>query len=136
MTTTIHHNFHSNNGASKYDVLLEATNGEGYTARLLAWPHIIVQAATRESALQQIRALLLQRLAKVEIVTLEIQPAELEHSWLPFAGDWANDPWLEDFKADVARYRREVDAIHAPWLLETEESNNQFTPTEKELVAA
>lgn len=136
MTNTIHNNFHSNNRASKYDVLLEATNGEGYTARLLAWPDTIVQAATRESALQQIRALLLQRLAKAEIVTLEIQPAELEHSWLPFAGDWADDPWLEDFKADVARYRREVDAIHAPWLLEAEESDSQVAPTVKEMVAA
>jgi predicted RNase H-like HicB family nuclease len=124
MTNTIHNNFHSNNSASKYDVLLEATNGEGYTARLLAWPDTIVQAATRESALQQIRALLLQRLTKAEIVTLEIQPAELEHSW------------LEDFKADVARYRREVDAIHAPWLLEAEESDSQVAPTGKEMVAA
>ena len=127
---------HTNNGTQKYEVLIEQTNGNGYTARLLAWPDDLVQAPTRETVLQQIRAVLLQRLVKSEIVTLEITPTELEHSWLPFAGDWANDPWMEDFKADIEQYRREVDAIHAPWLLEPEECAAQEEPTDKEAMAA
>ncbi|MCE7981389.1 MAG: type II toxin-antitoxin system HicB family antitoxin [Caldilinea sp. CFX5] len=123
----------NNTGTLKYDVMIEQTNGKGYTARLLAWPETVVEAPTRERALQQMRVLLLERLAKVEIVTLEIQPNEIGHSWAPFAGDWADNPYIEEFRAEIERYRREVDAIHAPWLLE-EETTEQPSQVEGEVV--
>ena len=111
-------------GPLKYDVLLEQTKGNGYTARLLAWPDTVVEAPTREKALQQMRILLLDRLAKAEIVTLEIQPTEIGHSWAPFAGMWADDPSFEEFQREIQRYRREVDEQWAPWLLEPEATTN------------
>jgi len=126
----------SNTGTLKYEVMVEQTNGNGYTARLLAWPEMVVEAPTREKALQQMRVLLLERLAKVEIVTLEIQPSEIGHSWAPFAGDWADNPYMEEFRAEMERHRREVDEIHAPWLLEDEEANNQPAKSEGEFVHA
>lgn len=110
----------NNTGTLKYDVMVEQTNGKGYTARLLAWPETVVEAPTREKALQQMRVLLLERLAKADIVTLEIQPSEIGHSWAPFAGMWADNPDLEEFRAEIERNRRELDAIHAPWMLEDE----------------
>ena len=97
---------HTNNGTLKYDVMIEHSNGNGYTARLLAWPDTIVQASTREKVLQEMRMLLLDRLAKAEIVTLEIQPTEIDHSWAPFAGMWADIPDLEEFRAEIERNRR------------------------------
>jgi hypothetical protein len=121
-------------GTLKYDVMVERTNGNGYTARLLAWPETVVEAPTRERALQQMRVLLLERLAKVEIVTLEIQPSEIGHSWAPFAGMWADNPDLEEFKAEIERNRRELDAIHAPWMLE-DETDIEAIP-EREVVMA
>jgi hypothetical protein len=125
-----------NNGTLKYDVLLEQTNNNGYTARLLAWPETVVEAPTREKALQQMRVLLLERLAKADIVTVEIQPTEIGHSWAPFAGDWADNPYLDEFRAEIERYRREVDAIHAPWLLEAEEADEQPSQAEGEVIHA
>lgn len=126
----------NNSGTLKYDVMVEQTKGNGYTARLLAWPETVVEAPTREKALQQMRVLLLERLAKVEIVTLEIQPSEIGHSWAPFAGDWADNPYMEEFRAEIERYRREVDEIHAPWLLEDEEATEQPPQIEGEVVHA
>lgn len=111
---------HQNNGTLKYDVLLEQSNGNGYTARLLAWPDTVVEAPTREKALQQLRVLILERLAKAEIVTLEIQPTEIGHSWAPFAGMWTDDPSFEEFQAEIQQYRREADKKWAPWLFEPE----------------
>ena len=125
---------HTNNGTLKYDVMIEHSNGNGYTARLLAWPDTIVQASTREKVLQEMRMLLLDRLAKAEIVTLEIQPTEIDHSWAPFAGMWADIPDLEEFRAEIERNRRELDAIHAPWMLE-DETNPESQP-DQEMVAA
>ena len=125
---------HQNNGTLKYDVLIEQSNSNGYTARLLAWPDTVVEASTREKALQQLRVLILERLAKAEIVTLEIQPTEIGHSWAPFAGDWANNPYMEEFRAEIEQHRREVDAMHAPWLLENEDTNDQPSQVEGEVV--
>lgn len=110
----------NNTDTLKYDVLIEQTNGKGYTARLLAWPETVVEAPTRESALLQMRVLLLERLAKADVVTLEIQRTEIGHSWAPFAGMWADDPSFEEFQAEIQRYRREVDEKWAPWLFEEE----------------
>jgi hypothetical protein len=107
-------------GTLKYDVMVERTNSNGYTARLLAWPETVVEAPTRERALQQMRALLLERLAQADIVTLEIQRTEIGHSWAPFAGMWADDSSFEEFQAEIQRYRREVDEKWAPWLFEEE----------------
>ena len=113
---------HQNNGTLKYDVLIEQSNGNGYTARLLAWPDTVVEAPTREKALQQLRVLILERLTKAEIVTLEIQPTEIGHSWAPFAGMWADDPSFEEFQAEIQQYRREANEKWTPWLLEAEET--------------
>ena len=103
-----------------YDVLVEKAGKEGYTARVLSWPDCVVQAATREEALLHIRTLILERLAKAEIVTLAIKPEEASHSWLPFAGDWADDPGIADFRAAIEDYRRAIDAQWSPWMLEPE----------------
>ena len=110
----------NNTSTLKYDVMVEQTNGKGYTARLLAWPETVVEAPTQEKALQQMRVLLLERLAKTDIVTLEIQHTEIGHSWAPFAGMWADDPSFDEFQAEIQRYRREVDEKWAPWLFEEE----------------
>lgn len=119
----------ANTATIKYDILIEQSNGNGYTARLLVWPDCIVHSLTRENALQQMRTLIVERLAKAEVVTLEIPRREVAHSWLPFAGDWADDPLIEDFKAEIEKYRREIDAIHAPWLLEPEGQSEQQNHT-------
>jgi hypothetical protein len=107
-----------------YDILIEKSDKKGYTARVLAWLDCVVEAPTREMALLQIRAMILERLAKAEIVTLEIQPEEVNHPWLKFAGDWADDPTFEEFQAEIERNRREIDAIWSPWLLEPAEDAN------------
>ena len=93
----------------KYDIVVEHPNNNGYVAQVLNWPYCVVEAPTRVEAIAQIRAAILERLAKAEIVTIEIEPEQIAHPWLPFAGDWANDPTFDDFVAEIARYRRELD---------------------------
>jgi len=93
-----------------YDVLLEQNEDNNYTARVLAWPDCAVQAKTRETALSMARTVILERLAQADIVTIEITPEEIEHPWLKFAGMWADDPHMDEFRAEIERYRREIDA--------------------------
>lgn len=126
------------NNTLQYQVVIESANGSGYIARLLTWPDILAQAPTREKALQQLRTRLLERLAQVEIVTLEIQPTEIGHSWAPFAGMWADDLSFDEFQAEIQRYRRETDEKWVAWLFEPEEEakpNAQAAPTKEPGVA-
>jgi predicted RNase H-like HicB family nuclease len=92
-----------------YDVLLEKIEGDGYTARVLTWPDFVVKGVTREDAITQARAAILERLSQAEIVTIEIDPAEVSHSWLPFAGTWASEAGIDEFVAEIERYRHESD---------------------------
>jgi len=121
----------------KYDVLIEKTGEAGYTARVLARPDCVVQAATREAALQQLRTELLFRLAKADIVSLEFTPEEVNNPWLKFAGMWKDDPDFDEFQAEIARNRRELDAELSPWLFEPEEPSAETEElSEKVMVTA
>ena len=93
-----------------YDVLLEKVAHNGYTARVLAWPDCAVAAETREKVLALARMTILERLAQAEIVTIEVKPEEIANPWLKFAGMWADDPYMDEFRTEIERYRREIDA--------------------------
>jgi len=94
-----------------YDVFLEETEDKSYIARILAWPDSApIKAATREEALAQARTIIMEELARGEVVRIEIKPEELDHPWLKFAGTWANDPGIQEFRDEIERYRRELDA--------------------------
>jgi len=92
-----------------YDVLVAQIENDGYVARVLAWPDCEVKAASREDAIALARIAILKRLAKTEIVQIEIKPEDIENPWLKFAGMWADDPHFDDFVTEIERYRREID---------------------------
>ena len=94
-----------------YDVFLEKTEDTSYLAHILAWPdRPPIKAATREEALAQARTTIIEELAQGQVVRFEIKPEELDHPWLKFAGTWANDPGIQEFRDEIERYRRELDA--------------------------
>ncbi|NEP51205.1 MAG: type II toxin-antitoxin system HicB family antitoxin, partial [Moorea sp. SIO3C2] len=51
-----------------------------------------------------------ERLAKAEIISLEVESANNEHPWMQFAGMYANNPLFDEVLADIAVYRNEIDA--------------------------
>jgi predicted RNase H-like HicB family nuclease len=89
-------------------VLIEPIARNGYRAHSKEPFALSAKGATREEALAKLRAKIEGRLKKgTEIVGLEIgQPP---HPWMPFAGMFKDDPWIEDWKQSVEDYRRQVD---------------------------
>ena len=60
---------------------------------------------------QQLTAYLSQ---SPEVIQIELEPAAPgAHPWLQFAGMWADDPTWDDFVAEVAAYRQEMDKADA-----------------------
>jgi hypothetical protein len=91
------------------NVLVQPNPEKGYTATVLGWVDLVVEAQTKEEALEKIRAELTHRLAKGEIISLDIAPVNGEHPWMKFAGMWKDDPTFDDFLAEIKAYREELD---------------------------
>jgi hypothetical protein len=87
---------------------VERVKGNGYRARSTEPFALTARGATREEALDKLRARLLARFKEgTEVVGLELGPAP--DPWLEFAGMFRGDPWIEDWKASVREYRQKID---------------------------
>ncbi|MTJ55066.1 hypothetical protein FJR38_21540 [Anabaena sp. UHCC 0253] len=91
-----------------YDVLIENQEDGMVKATLLSLPECQGLGATKEEALNNLIQLFQAR--KPEIVTLEIEPAKTEHSWMKFAGMFQDDPQFDEVLEYIEQYRRELDA--------------------------
>lgn len=93
----------------KLSILLQEKPPNGFTATVLGWPDLQITASTRDEALQNIRQAVKDRLSKSELITVDIDH-ESGDPWVKFAGMWADDPYFDEFLAEIAAYRRERDA--------------------------
>jgi predicted RNase H-like HicB family nuclease len=94
-----------------YDVILRKKQNK-YIARVREWPEVVIEEETREAALVQIKQQLMAYLSQApEVIPIELEAStSAEHPWLQFAGIWADDPTWDDFVAEVAAHRQEMDA--------------------------
>ena len=95
--------------------LTHRTDGH-YVARTLHHPEIVVEAATREAALEQMRVILLARRQDgIEVVQLDLGDAEISPSaaWPRHAGAFADDAAYQEMLAEVERQRCAADQSSA-----------------------
>src|SRR5262245_29093501 len=89
-------------------VLIEPIPGHGFLARGGEPFAMTAEGATRNDALQKLRALIDERVsAGAELVSLDVPVTE--HPWLPFAGMFQDDPLVEEWKQTMAELRRQAD---------------------------
>lgn len=93
-----------------YNAVVESDRDKTYRATVLGWPDCTVAGATREEALAGLREALRKRLAKVEIVPLEIDLPENANPWVRFAGMFQDDPLFDEVLQEMEADRRELDA--------------------------
>lgn len=93
----------------KLNILLQENLPRGFKATVLGWPSLEMTASTRDEALQNIRQAVKERLSKSELVTVDIDH-DFGDPWAMFAGMWEDDPYFDEFLAEIAAYRRELDA--------------------------
>ncbi|NOT63145.1 MAG: hypothetical protein HOP19_23295 [Acidobacteria bacterium] len=83
-----------------WPIYVEAQNGH-FTATLAGVPNVSVIEATREGAIAALRAKVDQRVAKGELLSIEIKPRGITAS----AGAFADDPTLDDIFDEAYRLR-------------------------------
>ncbi len=92
-----------------YNAIVEDTEKDGFTATVLGWPSCTAAGSTREEALVRLRQNLRDRLAKTEVVPLEVDVPG-DHPWMKFAGMFKDDALFDQVVEDIETYRRELDA--------------------------
>ncbi len=89
-------------------VLIEPVAGNGFRARGCEPFALAADGATREEALEKLRAQLQQRLQSgAEIVSLRVQ--DRANPWVQFAGMFKDDPYFAEVIDIMAEERRRVD---------------------------
>jgi len=89
-----------------YRVLLRKEPTNGYVATALDWPHCQVAAPTREAALTQIQAAIVDLLTTGEIVDLEIPTPVIPAPYADTFGMFQDDPTFAAFLEEVNHYRQ------------------------------
>jgi hypothetical protein len=95
-----------------FDVELTHPATDRYVARVLLWPDVVVEATSREAALEQIGEAIRQRRdAGVEIVRVIVDDpgSSAAPAWRKHAGTFPEDELYEQMLDEVRRYRCELD---------------------------
>lgn len=94
----------------QYDILLTKHPNNGYTARPLLLPELVVHAEDEGEVLNLVSEAIADLQNNSRIVRIEVQqPQEADDPWLRFAGMWADDPDWDLFQAEVAAFRQTID---------------------------
>jgi len=97
-----------------------------FTAQVLGVSELHSTAPTQEQAVDQLRALLQQRLDSGALVSIEVSQENPLMRWFGYAKD---DPDFEDYLQEIRKYREEVDRLDEHGSDSGECSDTSSTPT-------
>ncbi len=92
---------------SSFSILIENNYDGDFRATVLGLPECHAQGATRDDALSNAKAVLTDRLATAELVSIELMPQSAARR---MAGNFKDDPQWDDFQAAIVADRQVLDA--------------------------
>jgi len=97
------------------DVIISTENNR-FIARAKNWPEIAVQENSRDEAIERITARLSEYLNhKMELIKIDVPiVSQTGNPWLDKFGWFKDDPTFDDFEAEIAAYRHEIDKKMGP----------------------
>jgi hypothetical protein len=104
--------------AMKLFIIVRPEPAGQYTAQAVGIPEIKATSSSREVAIQNVQAALLQSLASGQLVPVELPE---ENPLLRWYGKDKDDPYFEEYLEEIRRFRQEAD--------ERECSDSSSTPT-------
>ncbi|GBF80317.1 hypothetical protein [Aphanothece sacrum] len=85
-------------------LLVETLKNGQFAASILEFPNFRVESPTREEAIAQIKATVLERLSHIEAISWNVPLSASPPTWIQFAGIFQDDP---DFKDIMDKIRAE-----------------------------
>jgi predicted RNase H-like HicB family nuclease len=95
-----------------YDILVTEHPDNGYSARPLLWPELVLSGKDEAEVLARIRIALADFLAQSHIVRIEVESAtDRGDPWLHYAGIWSDIPDSEwnEYLAAIGEFRAQID---------------------------
>ena len=94
----------------QYQILVQSQSDQRFTAAVLGMPDCVVEGITEEEVLAKARGAIENTLATSKIVIIEVgEPLDTVSPLLRSAGAFKDDPTFDDYLAEIARYRVELD---------------------------
>lgn len=97
----------------QYQVFVQSRTDGLFSATVVGVPDCVAEGVTQEEALTKATAALRARLAKGQLFTVEVEemPAkETANPWLEIHGSLRDDPTFDDFMAEIAHSRQQLEA--------------------------
>src|SRR5712691_8640928 len=97
----------------QYQVFVQSRADGVFAAAVVGVPQCVAEGATPEEALAKVTTALRAELATGKLFTIELEATAatvLPNPWLELHGSLRDDPTFDDFQAEVARARQELEA--------------------------
>lgn len=97
----------------QYQVFVQSRTDGLFSATVVEVPDCTAEGTTQEEALTKATATLRTRLAKGQLFIVEVEatPAkEAANPWLEIHGSLRDDPTFDDFMAEIAHSRQQLEA--------------------------
>ena len=98
---------------TQYQVLVRNGSSDLFVASVLGMSDCVGEGRTREEAIAKAKAALVDRLARGEIVTIDVENNDMvsaSNVWHEQAGRFHDDPTFDEFVAEVQSERRDLDS--------------------------
>ncbi len=95
----------------QYQVSVQPSEQQ-FIASIVSIPGVTAEGQTKAEAIAKAKAMLEEKLAIGEFVTIEVEADRLrgDDPRIKHRGIFADDPTFDDFLAEIAAYRQRVDA--------------------------
>ncbi|HRW11277.1 MAG TPA: hypothetical protein P5121_39530 [Caldilineaceae bacterium] len=94
----------------QYDILLTKQPTNGYLARPVLMPELVVSGADEQEALDRVREAITQATVQSRIVRIDVpnDTEPVDDPWLRFGGAWGDENDWEQFEKDIRAFRSEI----------------------------
>jgi hypothetical protein len=96
----------------QYQVLVRSGSSDLFVASVLGIEDCVGEGRTRDEAIAKARAALVDRLARGEIITIDVENGSMSAAnvWREEAGRFRDDPTFDEFVTETQSERRNLDS--------------------------
>jgi hypothetical protein len=91
-----------------YHVFVENQSDRGYVATVLGWPECVGAGSTKEEAVANVQTVIADRLARGEIIRIQVGEATSGDPWERLIGQFVDDPQWDEFEEELRRLREDA----------------------------
>lgn len=98
----------------QYQVFVQSESEHQFIASVMGVPNCVAKGGSKEEAIANAKAVLEEKLAHGEFVTINVDAIEgNSSSRMQYAGIFANDPTFDDWMEKLAAIRQQANSVDA-----------------------